>query len=149
MESSLVIRKLTPQIPSKSGEKRDDGTILAEDGTAFKHTPAESLTQKKKSEKLRQKLDERKKKRDIDSRLKKVKGLGESDSDGDDTSKWIERSRKIEKKKVRPFFLEEMLKFEILRQDKRQKNCCGETGRKLRMHREFLKKRDARLRTEV
>merc|ERR1711937_236156 len=84
-----------------SGEKRDDGTILAEDGTAFKHTPAESLTQKKKSEKLRQKLDERKKKRDIDSRLKKVKGLGESDSDGDDTAKWIERSRKIEKKNAR------------------------------------------------
>ena len=62
------------------------------------------MTQKKKSEKLRQKLDERKKKRDIDSRLKKVKGLGESDSDGDDTAKWIERSRKIEKKKVFEFF---------------------------------------------
>jgi len=84
-----------------TGEKRDDGKIMGEDGTAFKHTPAESLTEKKKAEKLRQKIEERRNKRDIEKKLKKVKGLGESDSDGDDTQKWIERSRKIEKKKAR------------------------------------------------
>ena len=83
-----------------TGEKRDDGKIMGEDGTAFKHTPAESLTEKKKAEKLRQKIEERRNKRDIEKKLKKVKGLGESDSDGDDTQKWIERSRKLEKKKV-------------------------------------------------
>ena len=83
-----------------TGEARDDGTILAEDGTAFRHVAAESLTDKKKQEKLKLKINERRNKRDIEKRLNKVKGLGESDSDGDDTNKWIERSRKIERKKV-------------------------------------------------
>ena len=87
-----------------TGEKRDDGKIMGEDGTAFKHTPAESLTEKKKAEKLRLKIEERRNKRDIEKKLKKVQDLGESDSDGDDTQKWIERSRKIEKKKVWTYF---------------------------------------------
>jgi len=84
-----------------TGEAREDGTILAEDGTAFRHVAAESLTSKKKQAKLRQKIDERRNKRVIEKRLNKVKGLGESDSDGDDTNKWVERSRKMEKKKAR------------------------------------------------
>ena len=87
-----------------TGEARDDGTILAEDGTAFRHVAAESLTDKKKQEKLKLKINERHNKRDIEKRLNKVKGLGESDSDGDDTNKWIERSRKIERKKVLKYF---------------------------------------------
>ena len=48
------------------------GTLKANDGTAFKHVPAESLTDKKKSEKLREKIEKRKKQREIDSKLKKV-----------------------------------------------------------------------------
>ena len=45
-----------------SNEKDADGKIMGEDGTAFKHTPAESLTEKNKSEKLRKKIEERRKK---------------------------------------------------------------------------------------
>ena len=36
--------------------------------------------------------------RAIEDRLKKVKGLGESDSDEDDVSKWVQKSRKLERK---------------------------------------------------
>ena len=83
---------------------------MANDGTAFKHVAAESITEKKKAEKLRQKIEERRNKRDIEKKLGKVKGLGESDSDGDDTSAWIAKSRKLEKKKVRSFnFFEEKI----------------------------------------
>ena len=36
--------------------------------------------------------------RAIEDRLKKVKGLGESDSDEDDVAKWVQKSRKLERK---------------------------------------------------
>merc|ERR1719204_3042609 len=62
---------------------------MGADGTAFKHTPAESITERKKSEKLKTKIEDR---------LKKVKGLGESDSDEDDVAKWVQKSRKLERK---------------------------------------------------
>merc|ERR1719447_253960 len=71
---------------------------MGADGTAFKHTPAESITERKKSEKLKKKIEERRAKRAIEDRLKKVKGLGESDSDEDDVAKWVQKSRKLERK---------------------------------------------------
>lgn len=43
---------LAPLEPT-SNEAREDGKIMGADGTAFKHTPAESITQRKKSEKLK------------------------------------------------------------------------------------------------
>merc|ERR1719259_264768 len=71
---------------------------MGADGTAFKHTPAESITERKKSEKLKKKIEERRAKRAIEDRLKKVKGLGESDFDEDDVAKWVQKSRKLERK---------------------------------------------------
>ena len=50
------------------------GTLKADDGTSFHHVPAESITDKKKSEKLRQKIEERRKARKIDDKLKQIKG---------------------------------------------------------------------------
>ena len=49
---------LAPLEPTNN-EARDDGKIMGADGTAFKHTPAESITERKKSEKLKKKIEER------------------------------------------------------------------------------------------
>lgn len=99
IEETNALRAKLGLAPLETGtETRDDGQIMGADGTAFKHTPAESITDKKKSEKLKQKIEERRAKRAIDDRLKKVKGLGESDSDEDDVQKWVQKSRKLEKR---------------------------------------------------
>ena len=51
------------------------------------------------AKKLREKLTVNKEKRKVNSRLMSIKGLGESDSEDDDASKWIERQKKKAKEK--------------------------------------------------
>merc|ERR1712130_991348 len=90
-------------------EKAEDGTLKADDGTSFHHVPAESITDKKKSEKLRKKIEERRKARKIDDKLKQIKGLGEPDSN-DAVKSWI-RAREAE--------MEEEIR--VLEEEKRHK----------------------------
>merc|ERR1712050_16018 len=81
-------------------QKAEDGSIMGNDGTAFHHVPAESITAKKKSDKLRSKIEDRRKQREIKSKLSKIKGLGEASSDEEGGVKaWVNKSRKIEKQR--------------------------------------------------
>lgn len=111
-------------------EKAEDGTIMGNDGTAFHHTPAESLTDKNKGEKLRRKIKERRTKRDIETKLKKIKGLGESDSDEGGITSWVKKSRKIEKERKKANKKESAIRArekeieeetKIIEEEKRQK----------------------------
>jgi len=121
-------------LEATSDQPADDGTLKANDGTAFKHVPAESITDKKKSEKLREKIEKRKKQRDIDNKLKKVKGLGESDSDDDGIKNWVKKSRKIEAQKKKAAKRERAIKerereieeeTRIIEEEKRQRSYRG------------------------
>ncbi|XP_046564938.1 U4/U6.U5 tri-snRNP-associated protein 1-like [Haliotis rubra] len=76
------------------------------------HAPPVNWGEQKKTEALREKMAILKQKRLMNKKLRKVKGLGDSDTDTDDMSKWVKRSRKMEKEKVladkRAKLLEEM-----------------------------------------
>lgn len=101
-----------------------------EDGTAFHHVPAQSLTDKKRGDKLRTKIDDRRKKRDIEKKLSKIKGLGDSDSDDGGIRSWVNKSRKIEKQRKKASKREASIRareqemadeIKVLEEEKRQK----------------------------
>lgn len=60
----------------------------------------EDLTAKKQAEKIRSKITEKREKREIEKKLKAVKGLGE-DSDEEDASDWVKKSRKLEEERLK------------------------------------------------
>ncbi|KAJ8309186.1 hypothetical protein KUTeg_014060 [Tegillarca granosa] len=76
------------------------------------HVPAVNLAEKKRTEKLQEKLERAKEKRSIATKLQKVKTLGESDSDEEDTAAWVRKNRRIQREKTmaekRAKMLEEM-----------------------------------------
>ncbi|XP_042862737.1 U4/U6.U5 tri-snRNP-associated protein 1-like [Penaeus japonicus] len=77
-------------------EQRSGTSTLDE----FVHKPAENLAQKLQVEKLREKIALQREKRRIKEKLKKVKTLGESDSDEESASAWVKKSRIIQKEKA-------------------------------------------------
>ncbi|XP_025105199.1 LOW QUALITY PROTEIN: U4/U6.U5 tri-snRNP-associated protein 1-like [Pomacea canaliculata] len=85
---------------SKSGENQDV------------HVPAINIGEKKRTEKLREKMDTTKAKREISNKLRVIKGLGESDSEDESASAWVQKSRQVQKEKEmaekRAKLLEEM-----------------------------------------
>ncbi|XP_005100515.1 U4/U6.U5 tri-snRNP-associated protein 1 [Aplysia californica] len=113
--SSLSIEE-TNRLRAKLGLKPLDVPEKGEDGKPKKtdavHAPPINLAQKKKTEALKEKMTNRKTQREIQSKLGKVKGLGESDSDEDNTSSWVIKSRKLQKERdmaeKRAKMLEEM-----------------------------------------
>ncbi|XP_065358225.1 U4/U6.U5 tri-snRNP-associated protein 1 [Calliphora vicina] len=77
----------------KPGEK--DLSSYKDEWGEFLHKPAENLKEKAKAEKMREKLKQRKEKRFLEERLARIKTLGESDEEVDDTSKWVQRNKKV------------------------------------------------------
>ncbi|KAG1700066.1 U4/U6.U5 tri-snRNP-associated protein 1 [Nymphon striatum] len=87
-----------------------EGASTSADGIQEVFVKTENMSTKKKTEALREKLAAQKEKRRIQSKMRKVKGL--ADSDSDDNSSWVNKSRKLEKEKLlaaeRAKVLEEM-----------------------------------------
>ncbi|XP_066987949.1 U4/U6.U5 tri-snRNP-associated protein 1 [Macrobrachium rosenbergii] len=80
--------------------KDTEGKKVTVAGEQFVHKPAENLAQKLQVEKLREKIAAQREKRRIKEKLKKVKTLGESDSEEESASAWVNKSRKLSKEKA-------------------------------------------------
>ena len=63
------------------------------------HVPAINIGEIKKTAKLREKMETQRQKRKTAQKLSKIKTLGESDDDDDDISKWLDKSRRLEKER--------------------------------------------------
>ncbi|KAI8788508.1 U4/U6.U5 tri-snRNP-associated protein 1 isoform X2, partial [Biomphalaria glabrata] len=76
------------------------------------HVPAVNLGQLRKTESLREKMVNKKTQREMEKKLRTVKGLGDSDSEDEDASAWVLKSRKLQQEKEmaekRAKMLEEM-----------------------------------------
>ncbi|XP_076314361.1 U4/U6.U5 tri-snRNP-associated protein 1-like isoform X2 [Tachypleus tridentatus] len=59
----------------------------------------ENISDKKKEETMREKLKIQKEKRKIADKLSKTKGLGESDSEGEDVLSWVKKSRELQEER--------------------------------------------------
>ncbi|XP_039283862.1 U4/U6.U5 tri-snRNP-associated protein 1-like isoform X2 [Nilaparvata lugens] len=92
----LAVGPAQPVAPAnrKPASQLMSGTDMGE----FVHRPADNIAAKLKAEKLKAKLTEKKERRAIENKLSKVKKLAD-DSDDDDTSAWILKSRKIEEER--------------------------------------------------
>ena len=82
-----------PSDPNAEGLSR-----IKDDWGEFYHKPATNISDKTEAEKLRNRLKEKKEKRAIESKLRKLKTLGESDSE-DDVNSWVNKNRKAENSK--------------------------------------------------
>ncbi|RZF44531.1 hypothetical protein LSTR_LSTR002304 [Laodelphax striatellus] len=88
-----------PAQPVEDAKKKPASQLLSgTDMGEFVHRPADNIAAKLKAEKLKAKLAEKKERRAIENKLSRVKKLAE-DSDDDDTSAWILKSRKIEEER--------------------------------------------------
>ena len=88
-----------PSTDENLGTLPEDGQKLLEDGVVW--APASSLTHDKKTEKMREKLAVLKDKREIEKkRLKNIATLGEDD-DEIAASDWVEKSRRLQEKKIK------------------------------------------------
>ncbi|XP_075974357.1 U4/U6.U5 tri-snRNP-associated protein 1 [Anticarsia gemmatalis] len=83
--------------PLELAEKPAEDGKIKDDLGEFYHKPATNIAAQKKSEKIREKLEERKEKRKIEQKLQ-TRLLGE-DSDEEDASAWVKKSRDIELQK--------------------------------------------------
>lgn len=91
--------KETPASSSKSDAPKDPNaeglSRIKDDWGEFYHKPATNISDKTEAEKLRDRLKEKKEKRAIEGKLRKLKTLGESDSE-DDINSWVDKNRKAE-----------------------------------------------------
>ncbi|XP_041353215.1 U4/U6.U5 tri-snRNP-associated protein 1-like [Gigantopelta aegis] len=94
------------------GSTNDDGTDGKPKEPEDVHAPPVNWGEQRKTERMREKLLAQKEKRVITNKLKKVKTLGESDSDDESAVAWVKKNRKISKEKLlaekRAKMLEEM-----------------------------------------
>ncbi|KAG8223738.1 hypothetical protein J437_LFUL003103 [Ladona fulva] len=95
--------KLEDGSPKKSADGSGEGSQpkVVDGGIdmgEFVHKPAESISEKVKSEKIKQKIHDRKEKRSIEAKLSKVKKLADEDED-EDSYAWIQKSRKLQEEK--------------------------------------------------
>lgn len=100
LRAKLGLAPLECDDAPKQTTKTVDGksqTVLA-DGVVW--APASSLTAEKKSEKIREKLAILKETRELERSRMKHKQLIADDDDDDDASSWVQRSRKLEKRKL-------------------------------------------------
>ncbi|KAK7074644.1 U4/U6.U5 tri-snRNP-associated protein 1, partial [Halocaridina rubra] len=86
------------EIDGENDEKKEVKVTVGSE--EFVHKPAENLAQKLQVEKLREKIAAQREKRRIKENLRKVKTLGESDSDEDSAATWINKSRKLSKERA-------------------------------------------------
>jgi len=82
-------------------EREKEGETFWKEKVDFVHAPAESLTQKRKSDKIREKLTTLKEKRKIESKLLVSKGLGEDSEEEDlDAAKWVLKQKELAEQKA-------------------------------------------------
>lgn len=80
--------------PLEIAEKPAEDGKIKDDLGEFYHKPATNIAAQKKSEKIREKLEERKEKRKIEQKLQTT--LLAEDSDEEDASAWVKKSREID-----------------------------------------------------
>ncbi|CAB3224039.1 unnamed protein product [Arctia plantaginis] len=83
--------------PLEAAEKPADDGKIKDDLGEFYHKPASNIAAQKKSEKIRERLEERKEKRKIEQKLQTR--LLADESDEEDASAWVNKSRDIEAQK--------------------------------------------------
>ncbi|XP_041987763.1 U4/U6.U5 tri-snRNP-associated protein 1 isoform X2 [Aricia agestis] len=83
--------------PLEVNEKPADDGKIKDDLGEFYHKPATNISKQRASEKIRERLEERKEKRKLEEKLKTT--LLADDSDGEDASAWVKKSRDLEKQK--------------------------------------------------
>ncbi|XP_052739540.1 U4/U6.U5 tri-snRNP-associated protein 1 isoform X2 [Bicyclus anynana] len=83
--------------PLEVAEKQADDGKIKDDLGEFYHKPAANIAQQRKADKLRERLDERREKRLMESKLQTA--LLADESDGEDASAWVRKSRDQEKQK--------------------------------------------------
>ncbi|XP_047120223.1 U4/U6.U5 tri-snRNP-associated protein 1 [Schistocerca piceifrons] len=91
----------TAEQKEKMKEREESGATLGgTDMGEFVHKPAESITEKVKTEKVRQKVQEHRERRLLESKMLKVKPLGESDDEEySDVAAWVQKNRKLQQEK--------------------------------------------------
>ncbi|KAK8739182.1 hypothetical protein OTU49_003516 [Cherax quadricarinatus] len=106
IRAKLGLRPLKVEsAPVKEDEEKPDVIEIEDDNITtskveeFVHKPAESITQKLQVEKLREKIAAQREKRRIKEKLRKVKTLGESDSDDESALAWVKKSRQKAKER--------------------------------------------------
>ncbi|KAG6461156.1 U4/U6.U5 tri-snRNP-associated protein 1 isoform X2 [Manduca sexta] len=97
IEETNALRAKLGLKPLEVKEKPADDGKIKDDLGEFYHKPAANIAKQKKTEKLKEKLEERKEKRKIEQRIQTT--LLADESDEDDASAWVKRSREIEKQK--------------------------------------------------
>ena len=94
LRAKLGLKPLNVEKKDEVDEHSDQpGVLIPGDRDKTRHLAPEHWGQKDKAKKLREKLATNREKRTQNNRLRVVKGLGESDSEDDDASKWIERQK--------------------------------------------------------
>ena len=134
---------LKPLNVTKKDEEDDQsdqpGVLIPGDRNKTRHLAPEHWGERDKAKKLREKLSVNKEKRSVNKKLSVVKGLGESDSEDDDASKWIERQKKKSKlkeeaekrAKAMEQLDEEFGVGDIVDEDIKRKNQSAYTGKNL------------------
>jgi len=116
------------------------GTLIPGDRDKTRHLVPQHWGERDQQKKLREKLEQKKAQRQIRGKLDSIKGLGDSDSDEDDASKWVERQKKkaLEKEeaakraKVMEELDEEFGVQDIVDEDLKEKKQTEYSGRDLK-----------------
>lgn len=116
------------------------GTLIPGDRDKTRHLVPQHWGERDQQKKLREKLEQKKAQRQIRGKLDSIKGLGDSDSDEDDASKWVERQKKkaLEKEeaakraKVMEELDEEFGVQDIVDEDLKEKKQNEYSGRDLK-----------------
>ena len=94
LRAKLGLKPLNVEKKDEVDEHSDQpGVLIPGDRDKTRHLAPEHWGQRDKAKKLREKLATNRDKRTQNNKLRVVKGLGESDSEDDDASKWIERQK--------------------------------------------------------
>ena len=100
LRAKLGLKPLNVDKKEEEDEQSDQpGVLIPGDRDKTRHLAPEHWGHRDQAKKLREKLTVNKEKRKVNTKLMAVKGLGESDSEDDDASKWIERQKKKAKEK--------------------------------------------------
>ena len=94
LRAKLGLKPLNIEKKDEVDEHSDQpGVLIPGDRDKTRHLAPEHWGERDRAKKLREKLTTNKDKRTQNRKLMVVKGLGESDSEDDDASKWIERQK--------------------------------------------------------
>lgn len=99
-ETNILRAKLGLKPLAVKKEVSENGDVTVGEKKEFVHKPAEDITAKKLAEKIRSRIVERREKREIEKKLKTIKSIAE-ESDEEDVSKWVKKSRQLQEERVK------------------------------------------------